>query len=552
MRTCRNVLLFMLGTRAFQISTDNIVVTLNDHGIERIEPDTWRGPYTVSSYMQSSLPPVEINSIRNAPVSKNTSTDSIGKDPLSETAAPKKETHDTSQKQLKMPRLESAYHEDPSESPYKEITSDLSECNILVVAHHITPEKEKKLRRKIQQKGGYLQYVYRNVFSGLSVCKLSQKEISAILSDLSTMQISLEANAQYTLAYKQTNLPDNFYTVLNSQQKLFNIQWLDGFVNRHIRNGYLVKKSSLFKWYRNMYFPLQSNYTGKGVSIEILDADIGQIHREVEGRVEIVRMRPQHQPSAHPTSVITVAAGTKTGLAKEAEVILHPVFRYGTAYLSDILHVLDGISVGGTQKVILLPFTGNKSAILDTSLKMFYDANIPVVVAAGNSSLPACSYSPARSKYTITIGSLSDSLNPDEWSNTGDCVDAYAPGMATVGEVSESSLSVEYGQREGTSISAAYIAGYVAVLMQSKPMSVSQMRKHLQEKVSSSMLALLTGGTDNIIVPSNFIYYSILTDVLIVITPVVIITWAAILYRKRAYKKDPFIKKKARPARSAG
>ncbi|KFG26693.1 uncharacterized protein NESG_00846 [Nematocida ausubeli] len=552
MRACRNVLLFMLGTRAFQISTDNIVVTLNDHGIERIEPDTWRGPYTVSSYMQSSLPPVEINSIRNAPVSKNTSTDSIGKDPLSETAAPKKEAHDTSQKQLKMPRLESAYHEDPIESPYKEITSDLSECNILVLAHHITPEKEKKLRRKIQQKGGYLQYVYRNVFSGLSVCKLSQKEISAVLSDLSTMQISLEANAQYTLAYKQTNLPDNFYTMLNSQQRLFNIQWLDGFVNRHIRNGYLVKKSSLFKWYRNMYFPLQSNYTGKGVSIEILDADIGQIHREVEGRVEIVRMRPQHQPSAHPTSVITVAAGTKTGLAKEAEVILHPVFRYGTAYLSDILHVLDGISVSGTQKVILLPFTGNKSAILDTSLKMFYDANIPVVVAAGNSSLPACNYSPARSKYTITIGSLSDSLNPDEWSNTGDCVDAYAPGMATVGEVSESSLSVEYGQREGTSISAAYIAGYVAVLMQRKPMSVSQMRKHLQEKVSSSMLALLTGGTDNIIVPSNFIYYSILTDALIVITPVVIITWAAILYRKRAYKKDPFIKKKARPARSAG
>ncbi|KAI5157619.1 hypothetical protein NEPAR05_1442 [Nematocida parisii] len=546
MRAPWNILVLALRARAFQVFSDNITIRLNNHGIDRIESISSEGRKTISAAIPVNKESVEVDSSQYKYGDKDRVSSMQSSTYLDNTT---KAAQNKSEMLKKLRGLEESRKNkrtvEETEKRNSKLPNDSRNCVVLEIIHHLSADQEKQLKESIEKRNGYLQYVYKNTIEGFSVCNLSEEAIDETLSEINTVKLNLERNTQYSLAYKQTDLPDNFYTVINSQQRLFNVKWLDSFINRYIRNGYLIKKSSLFRWYRNKYFPLQSNYTGKGVQIEILDADIGVVHKEVSGRVKIVRKYAQHPPSSHPTSIMTAAAGITTGLAKEARIVLHPVFKFGVADLSDILYVLDGISVKENKKIILLPFTGEKSAILDKSLKMFYDANIPVVVAAGNSAESACNYSPSRSKYTITVGSMSDTLYPEVWSNTGECVDTYAPGSATVGEVSEMSPAVKYRIREGTSLSAAYMAGYLAVLMQSTRVSVSEMREYLTNKLSIHLPMLLTAGESTPFVTSDFVYYSVFIDVCIVLCPILLLFWLISIYWK-SNKKDPFVKHKSR------
>ncbi|KAI5192754.1 hypothetical protein NEMIN01_2199 [Nematocida minor] len=419
-----------------------------------------------------------------------------------------------------------------------------NDCIVVKTLAPITEQDQILLRKNLQRYGSYLQYVYNNIFHGVSICNASKINVSSLLAEISNRPLSMESNKQYTLSYRQENLPDNFYITINSQQKLFNVKWLDWLVNAYIRNGYVLRQSSLFRWYRNRYFPLLSNYTGKGIKIEVIDGDIGAVHQEIEGRVSVRRKEAQYQLSSHPTSVMTAAAGITTGLAKDSTLVLHPVFKFGNGYLSDILHTLDGISMSDSDKILLLPFSGSKSDLLDSSLGLFYNANIPVVVPAGNNGGSSCEYSPSRSKYTITIGSMSDRLGPEPWSNTGQCTDAYASGSATVGDVSELSPTVRYAWREGSSISAAYAAGYIALLMQTAPSSVSEIRELLKHGEAFPLLSIPNIGNSSPFISSNFEYNSIGVDIFILITPLLIIVCIAALCRRKSKKQ--FTKKSRR------
>ncbi|KAH9387244.1 uncharacterized protein NEMAJ01_2140 [Nematocida major] len=480
---CR-ILLLAASVQAFKVFGDDITIIVSDHGIAKV--------HALSN--PQSIP------------------ESI---PRGEPSGPESEISVLSSRSTA---------ESEKEKEKKNFLSP-AECTIAVAEKRVSRRQEFLLRKALIERGGYLQYIYRNIFHGISACGgIPPGELEKVLESVSNRAVKVEASKQYTLAYRQENLPDNFYVTMNSHQKLFRVDWADSLVNAYVRNGYLLRQSSLFQWYRNRYFPLLSNYTGKGITIEVLDGDIGRIHREIQGRVSVIRKKSQSSPSSHSTAVMTAAGGRTTGLGKESSLILHPVFSFGVAHLPDILSVLDGISTE-SRKIILLPFSGEKSPVLDASLKAFYDAKIPVVVSAGNSGESSCEYSPGRSKYTITVGSLSPRGYPERWSNGGECVDVYSPGSATVGEVSEISPGTKYGVREGTSISAGYTAGYISVLMESKKATVPEIRAYLRAQTG-------TGGVPIVPVPnvgsgevieSAFSYGNIPADILIVLIPAGII-----------------------------
>jgi subtilisin family serine protease len=66
---------------------------------------------------------------------------------------------------------------------------------------------------------------------------------------------------------------------------------------------------------------------------------------------------------------------------------------------------------------------------MDSAVKAAYNKGIVVVSAAGNSNIDACTVTPARSPYGITVGATNSDDAKAFFSNWGGCVNIWAPGV---------------------------------------------------------------------------------------------------------------------------
>lgn len=82
--------------------------------------------------------------------------------------------------------------------------------------------------------------------------------------------------------------------------------------------------------------------------------------------------------------------------------------------------------------VINMSIGGGFDSSLNSAVASAVDNGVVVVVAAGNDGQDACSYSPSSAAKAITVGSTTSSDAKSSFSNTGSCVDVYAPGSNIV------------------------------------------------------------------------------------------------------------------------
>ena len=98
--------------------------------------------------------------------------------------------------------------------------------------------------------------------------------------------------------------------------------------------------------------------------------------------------------------------------------------------------VIEGIEhavrdcAGSKKCVINMSLGGGKSTSLNMAVANAVNAGVHVVVAAGNENTNACTKSPASEPKAITVGSIDDNDDRSSFSNTGTCVDIYAPGSS--------------------------------------------------------------------------------------------------------------------------
>lgn len=110
---------------------------------------------------------------------------------------------------------------------------------------------------------------------------------------------------------------------------------------------------------------------------------------------------------------------------------------------------------------------GGKSRALDDAVNAAVDNGIHMAVAAGNDNRDACSYSPAAAEKAVTVGASTVADERAYFSNHGECVDIFAPGLNI--------LSTWIGSDDatnsisGTSMASPHTAGLLAYLLSLYP-----------------------------------------------------------------------------------
>ena len=176
---------------------------------------------------------------------------------------------------------------------------------------------------------------------------------------------------------------------------------------------------------------------GSGVEAYIIDTGIRLDHSEFKGRInsESFSAYPSgpNDCEGHGTHVAGTVAGSTWGVAPQARLTAVRVLDCnGSGLLSDIIKGIDWMITdhrAGEPAVANMSLGGSYSATENAAVQRAIDDGITMVVAAGNEATSACNRSPASAPNAITVGATDEWDTEAYFSNSGPCVDLYAPGV---------------------------------------------------------------------------------------------------------------------------
>mgnify|MGYP006275937405 CR=1 FL=1 len=211
---------------------------------------------------------------------------------------------------------------------------------------------------------------------------------------------------------------------------------------------------------------------GTGVTAYVIDTGIRADHAQIAGRVAsgytaVDDGNGSADCNGHGTHVSGTIGGTTYGVAPEVALVPVRVLDCGGSGTTD--GVIAGINwmiadhAAGAPAVANMSLGGGYSEALNTAVAAATADGITMVVAAGNSSDDACSYSPASAPSAITVGATNAADARSWFSNWGRCLDVFAPGedVLSAGIDSPSASAT----LSGTSMAAPHAAGVAAVLL---------------------------------------------------------------------------------------
>jgi subtilisin family serine protease len=237
------------------------------------------------------------------------------------------------------------------------------------------------------------------------------------------------------------------------------------------------------------------------IGIAIIDTGIWKTHEDlnVAGGVNFVTtVKTWNDDNGHGTHVAGIAAAKAgngvgvRGVAPNARLYAVKVLnRTGSGYLSWVIAGVDWVTANAANLGIKvanmsLGFQGTSTA-LDDAIAKSVKAGVVYVVAAGNSSADASSFSPANHPDVITVSAMADSdgscgakgpstsYGADDtfatFSNYGSLIELAAPGV-NIYSTWKGDKTHPYGTYRtlsGTSMAAPHVAGAAALYLASNP-----------------------------------------------------------------------------------
>ncbi|MCA0188968.1 MAG: S8 family serine peptidase, partial [Proteobacteria bacterium] len=148
--------------------------------------------------------------------------------------------------------------------------------------------------------------------------------------------------------------------------------------------------------------------------------------------------------------------------------------------------------------------------MVDSAIREAVRQGIPVVVAAGNSNIDACTQSPSGVESAVVVGAATRSNRRASFSNFGSCVHLFAPGtdivVANPRDLGNSKKA--FALSSGTSLAAPFVAGIVALILEKEPhLSPLEVKSRLQDMAYKGKLQGFLNGSPNLLAqaptPSN-------------------------------------------------
>lgn len=226
---------------------------------------------------------------------------------------------------------------------------------------------------------------------------------------------------------------------------------------------------------------------GEGVNVYVVDTGINIHHVEFEGRAHWGKTIPlndvDEDGNGHGSHCAGTIASRKYGVAKKANVIAVKVLgSNGSGTMSDVIggviwaaqdakkkyaeSIHEFKTKGSTShkgSVANMSLGGGKSPTLDRAVNKAVESGLSFAVAAGNDNENACNSSPASAPKAVTVGASTLWDERAYFSNTGECVDIFAPGLNILSVWNSGPHSIN--TISGTSMASPHTAGTLAYLL---------------------------------------------------------------------------------------
>jgi subtilisin family serine protease len=224
--------------------------------------------------------------------------------------------------------------------------------------------------------------------------------------------------------------------------------------------------------------PLDGSYsyvpTGSGVTSYIIDTGIRFDHADFEGRASfgydaIGDGKNGEDCNGHGTHVAGTVGGETYGVAKATALVAVRVLNCkGSGTWSGVIAGIDWVTANRTQPAVAnLSLGGGANSSVDDAVRKMIQSGVSTAVAAGNDGVDACNKSPARVAEAMTLGATGSDDAKASWSNYGNCVDWFAPGVSITSAWHSSTTATN--TISGTSMASPHTAGVAALYLEGKP-----------------------------------------------------------------------------------
>lgn len=225
--------------------------------------------------------------------------------------------------------------------------------------------------------------------------------------------------------------------------------------------------------------PLDNSFTfeqtAQNVTAFVIDTGILASHVDFQGRVTsgftaINDGGGTTDCNGHGTHVAGTIGSNTFGVAKQVKLVAVRVLGCnGGGSTSGVIAGIDFVTRNHQgPSVANMSLGGPANAAVDAAVQNAIDSGVTFAVAAGNENQNACNVSPARLPGAITVGAIDPRDDQRaNFSNFGQCVDVFAPGVGITSLFARSDRSI--ATLDGTSMASPHAAGVAALFLADNP-----------------------------------------------------------------------------------
>ncbi|MFC4001322.1 S8 family peptidase [Prauserella oleivorans] len=253
--------------------------------------------------------------------------------------------------------------------------------------------------------------------------------------------------------------------------------------------------------------PLDDAYTystpADNVTAYVIDTGVQADHPDFGGRVSggadfIDNDDDPSDENGHGTHVAGTIGGETYGVAKGVQIVpVRVLDANGSGTTDGVVSGIEWVAENASgPSVANMSLGGTADEALDTAVRGAIEAGVTFGVAAGNEGTDAGNSSPARVTEAITVAASDNADAQADFSNYGEVVDLYAPGV----DITSAWNNGGEDTISGTSMATPHVVGAAALYLAENPEAApADVESALTSSATPDVITNPTGGTPNLL-----------------------------------------------------